>query len=189
MRDLSKTGCRFQAFGLLALLLWATALPVQAAGIPVFDSAAVTQAMKALEQATEQARQMNAMLEQVKLITQAFGQPGVQGTAFQDAFLSMADSQSAQLVKDQLAALKKVAGSLGKDGAGSSNPDFSTFASSQNWVNSQLAVLSNADQTSKTQVRRSRNLMAGQATADAYALALNARSQLAGMDDRAQSLV
>jgi hypothetical protein len=184
-----------------------------AQGYPVIDSAAVAQAVDNLNAATQQVRELNEMLMQVQSIVQTVGKEGVPTLLFQEALSQSGISQygppvqdllgSAQATwgtvqagyaagqqtvisfKDVLAQVDKLKGQVNALGA---KPDFSSFISTQNWVQKELTVAKDANLTTVDLTRKARGMLAGEAAANAYAIALNTRSQVTEMAARAQAL-
>jgi hypothetical protein len=66
--------------------------------------------------------------------------------------------------------------------------DFTTFSSTRAWVQSALTVPTNPSLTTTATVRTARSLIAAQAVADGYALALYARQQAPQLAARTQNL-
>lgn len=192
-----------------------SALPdiADAQGYPVIDSAAVSEAVDNLNAATQQVRELNDMLTQVQSIMQTVGKEGVPTLLFQEALSQSgisqygppvkdlldsaqttwgtaqtgyaAGQQAATSFKDVLAQADKLKGQANPLGA---NPDFSSFSTTQTWVQNELTVARDANLTTINLTRKARGMLAGEAAANAYAIALNTRSQIAAMADRAQKL-
>lgn len=178
----------------LACLLLAIAgpNPAGATGVPVIDAASVAEATKNLQQMTEQVKQLNQMLGEVQQIVLSVGKTGLPTLAFQAVLLDSGLSRFAPPVQDLANSLtataKAVDGVVSEGRALAGKADFSTFGSARQWVNQALTVPADADQTTTSAVRRARNLLAGEAAANAYAMALSARSQLPAASDRATTL-
>lgn len=184
-----------------------------AQGYPVIDQAAITQAIDNVNAAGQQIQQLDAMLTQVKSVVQTVGKEGLPTLLFQTALNQSGISQFGPPVADLLAtvdvtwgagqtavasgqqttntfkdvlsqidALKKQAG------VQSAPPDFSSFSSTQTWVKNELTVAKGANLTTINLTRKARAMLAGEAAANAYAMALNARQQIATMAGRAQQL-
>lgn len=198
---------------LIAALLLMGPRPGSAQGYPVIDSAAVTEAVDNLNAATQQVRELNDMLSQVQSIAQTVGKQGVPTLLFQEALSQSGISQYGPPVKDLLDSAQATWGTLQSGyaagqqaatsfksvlaeadklkGVGASlgaAPDFSSFSSTQSWINKELTVARDANLTTVNLVRKARAMLAGEAAANAYAIALNTRQQVASMADRAQKL-
>ncbi len=198
---------------LFAGLLSASPDIARAQGYPVIDSAAVAEAVDNLNAATQQVRELNDMLTQVQSIVQTVGKEGLPTLLFQEALSQSGISQYGPPVKDLLdsaqatwgtvqagyAAGQQVANSFkdvlaqadklkGQVGALGAKPDFSSFSATQNWVQKELTVAKDANLTTINLTRKARSMLAGEAAANAYAIALTTRSQVAAMADRAQKL-
>ena len=192
---------------LVGLCVAAGGRPAAAAGVPVIDAGAVAEAAKTLQQTTEQVKQLNQMLGEVQQIVQSVGKAGLPTLAFQAALTDSGLSRFAPPVQELASSLKTTADAVdavSKDGqalgrtfqadvqkiSGDMNakPDFSSFSSARQWVKSELTVARDADQTAIVATRRARNLLAGEAAANAYAMALSARSQVPAESDRAANL-
>ncbi|HIJ63193.1 MAG TPA: hypothetical protein HPQ04_10925 [Rhodospirillaceae bacterium] len=167
-----------------------------AAGVPVIDGAAVAEAAKTLQQMTEQVKQLNQMLGEMRQVAETVGKSGQPTQAFQGVLLDSGLSRFAPTVQDLAGSLKntaavgpgvqadtrKISADLG------TKPDFSSFTSARQWVKSELSVTRDADQTAILTARRARNLLAGEAAANALALALSIRGQMPAAADRAANL-
>ncbi|PKU22822.1 hypothetical protein CWS72_19390 [Telmatospirillum siberiense] len=198
---------------LIAGLLTLTPRMAGAQGYPVIDSAAVAEAVDNLNAATQQVRELNDMLSQVQSIVQTVGKQGVPTLLFQEALSQSGISQYGPPVKDLLDSAQTTWGTVqagyaaGQQAATSfksvlaeadklkglgnslaAKPDFSSFTSTQNWVSKELTVAKDANLTTVNLVRKARTMLAGEAAANAYAIALNTRQQVATMADRAQKL-
>lgn len=184
-----------------------------AQGYPVIDSAAVAEAVDNLNAATQQVRELNDMLSQVQSIVQTVGKQGVPTLLFQEALSQSGISQYGPPVKDLLDSAQATWGTFqagyatGQQVATSfksvlaeadklkgsadslvAKPDFSSFTATQSWVSKELTVAQDANLTTINLVRKARGMLAGEAAANAYAIALNTRQQVAAMTDRAQKL-
>jgi hypothetical protein len=180
--------------------------PALAQGFPVIDQAAVAEATDSLKAAAQQVQQLNGLLTQMQGIVQTVGKEGMPTLLFQEALSQSGISQFAPPVADLLesaqatmAAGQSVVGSFqsvlaqadqlkGHVSALGKKPDFSSFTSAQKWVKQELTVAANANATSIALTRKARSLLAGEAAANAYALALSARQQLSTMSARSRQL-
>ncbi len=185
-------------FWLFALWL---GLPSRASaqGYPVIDTAAIAEAAESLKAAAQHVQELNSMLNQVQSIVQTVGKEGLPTLLFQEALsqsgisqfgppvldLLAAGQQTVNSFKDVLAEADKLKGQFNALGA---KPDFSSFNSAQNWVKSELTVASDSNATAISLTRKARSMLAGEAAANAYAMALNARQQVSTMAARAQQL-
>jgi hypothetical protein len=199
--------------GLFAGMVAALPAPAVAQGYPVIDSAAVAQAVDNLNAAAQQVRELNDMLTQVQSIVQTVGKEGGPTLLFQEALSQSGISQYGPPVKDLLDSAQATWGTLqagyaagqqaassfqdvlaqadklkGQGNALGAKPDFSSFSATQNWVKKELTVPKDANLTTVDLTRKARSMLAGEAAANAYAIALNTRSQVATMADRAQKL-
>jgi hypothetical protein len=184
-----------------------------AQGYPVIDSAAVSKAIDNLNAATQQVRELKDMLTQVQSIVQTVGKEGVPTLLFQEALSQSGISQYGPPVEDLLDSAQATWGTVqagysagqqatasfrdilaqadrlkGQASALSAKPDFSSFSATQGWVQKELTVPKDANLTTVNLTRKARSMLAGEAAANAYAIALNTRSQIAAMADRAEKL-
>jgi len=192
---------------LVCLAVLAGGRSAGAAGVPVVDSGSVAEAAKNLQQMTEQVKQLNQMLGEVQQVVQAVGKAGLPSLPFQAALTESGLSRFAPPVQELASSLKTTAAAVSAvskesqtvdtslpvgaqkiSGDINAKPDFSSFTSAQQWVKSELTVARDADQTAIAATRRARNLLAGEAAANAYAMALSARSQVSAESDRAANL-
>ena len=209
----SRLTAASRAIGILCLAVSAASAgtpEARAAGVPVIDGAAVAEAAKTLQQMTEQVKQLNQMLGEVQQIVETVGKTGLPTLAFQGVLLESGLSRFAPPVQELAGTLKKTVAAVdgvvkegravGKAFQADANkisadmtklgakPDFSSFASAQQWVKSELSVARDADQTAILTARRARNLLAGEAAANAFAMALSIRGQMPAEADRAANL-
>jgi hypothetical protein len=194
--------------------LWLSSpLPAAAQGVPVIDAAAIAEAADNVKAAAQQVEQLNAMLTQVQGIVKTIGQQGVPTLLFDEALSQSGISQFGPPVNDLLASVQSTASAVqstlaagqqaansfqsvlaeadklkGQLGGVTAKPDFSSFASAQAWVRNELTVAQNANVTTVSLTRKARNMLAGEAAANAYAMALNARQQVSQMADRTAQL-
>ena len=188
----------------------AVAPPVAAQGYPVIDSAAVAEAAETLKAAGDQVRQMTAILNQVQSILDTVGKEGLPTVAFQETLSQSGVSQFSTSVTSLLdaAAMGSGSGVNGPSGTGSTGPsfgqilgkidslkgqasikpDFSDFPSALRWVNSELAVGRGASVTETDLARQARGMLAGEAAANGYALALSAHVAVAQAAGRVRTL-
>ncbi|MDR3438176.1 hypothetical protein [Telmatospirillum sp.] len=184
-----------------------------AQGYPVIDSAAVAKAVDNLNAAAQQVKELNDMLVQVQSIVQTVGKEGVPTLLFQEALSQSGISQYGPPVKDLLDQANATWGTVqagytagqqtvksfkdvlteadklkGQANALGAKPDFSSFLATQTWVKKELTVAKDANLTAVDLTRKARTMLAGEAAANAYAIALNARQQVSTMADRAQKL-
>jgi len=199
--------------GLFACMVAALPEVVRAQGYPVIDSAAVAKAVDNLNAAAQQVRELNEMLTQVQSIVKTVGKEGIPTLLFQETLSQSgisqygppvkdlldqaqatwgtvqagysAGQQAANSFRDVLAQADKLKGQVNTLGA---KPDFSNFSATQNWVTKELTVSKDANLTTIDLTRKARAMLAGEAAANAYAIALNTRSQVATMAERAQKL-
>ena len=195
-----------------AFCLWPiNPFPALAQGVPVVDSAAIAEAADNLKAASQQVEQLNAMLTQVQSIVKTVGSQGLPTLVFQQALSQSGISQFAPPVTALLASAQTTAAAVQstkatgqqiansfagilteadmlKGQAGAAKPDFSTFTSAQAWVKNELTVAQNANVTTVSLTRKARNMLAGEAAANAYAMALSARQQISQTADRAKQL-
>lgn len=182
---------RSLAFAVVAAALcWCGGAAAQ--GVPVIDAAAVAEAANTLKAASQQVQQLNAMLTEVQGIAQAIGKEGVPTLLFQEALSQSGISQFGPPVKEVFDSVQGVVTDAEKlkgqiDTLGK-KPDFSSFTSAESWVKSELTTARDANLTLVSTTGKLRKLLAGEAAAHAYALALSGRQQVAGMSTRAQQL-
>lgn len=214
MSKADRTGSKFLAVTWLFAGAAVIVPDVAAAqGYPVIDSAAVAKAVDNLNAATQQVRELNDMLTQVQSIVQTVGKEGLPTLLFQETLSQSGISQYGPPVKDLLDSAQSTWGAVqsgytagqqvassfkdvlaqadklkGQVGASGATPDFSSFSSTQSWVTKELTVAKDANLTTVNLTRKARSMLAGEAAANAYAIALNTRQQVATMADRAQKL-
>jgi len=172
--------------------------PGQAQGIPVVDTSAIAAAQQNLQMLQQQLKQLQNLASTAQNLAKAVGQTGAlsvvlpqvlsqsgldQFSAAASSALSGANGNSQlQSVLSQLKAQK------GASGTASSAPDFSSFSSAQQWVNSSLTTPPSASLTTQGLGRQARSMVAGEAAADGYALSLSARQQISTMSAQTQTL-
>lgn len=208
-RDLRPAGAALLAVGLLAI----SCPSARAQGYPVIDMAAVARATDSLNAAAQQVRELNAMLTQVQTIAQTIGKQGLPTLLFQEALSQSGISQYGPPVKDLLDSAQATWGTIengvkagqqvakdfksilaeadkfkGQMTSLGAKPDFSSFTAAQKWVQQELTTAKDANLTAVDLTRQARSMLAGEAAANAYAIALTARSQIADMANRAKKL-
>jgi len=185
----------------------------RAQGYPVIDAQAVAKAVENVNAVAEQVRALNEMLVQVQSMVATVGKEGVPTLAFQAALSQSGVSRFGPPVRDLIQsvdatwtnaqALGGSARSLGKSfrqllddadkakgvpSSPSSSPDFSSLVKTQAWVRKELTVSPEASLTAIDLTRKARSMLAGEAAADGYAMALAARHQMESTGDRARML-
>lgn len=179
--------------------------PALGQGYPVIDSAAVAKAVDSVNALTQQVRELNDMLTQVQSIVQTVGKEGVPTLLFQEALSQSGISQYGSPVKDLMEQETSlmVSGAVGKSfkatlaeadkqkgqaGGATAKPDFSSLSSAEGWVRKELTVPKDASLTAIDLTRKARSMLAGEAAANGYAIALTVRQQVSAMGERAQKL-
>ena len=179
----------------IAGLLFAAAGNAQ--GIPVVDASAIAAAQQNLQMLQQQFQQLQSLMTTAQGLAKSVGQNGPLSTAMPqilsqsglDQFASAAASGIAGLnngssLQSLLARIRQQKGLAGS----AQTPDFSSFASARQWVDSALATPPSATATAQGLARQARGMVAGEAAANGYALALTARQQISAMSDQTQSL-
>lgn len=193
-RDNSLKYCRL-ALASIALSITA---PGWAEGIPVIDASAIAAAQQNLQMLQQQVQQLQSLLSTAQGLAKSVGQngalkvimPEVLSQSGLDQFSSTVTSSLSgaipgsqlQSVFAQIAQLKGLGTSLG------GKQDFSNFASTQQWVTNVLTTPPNANATAQGLGRQARGMVAGEAAASGYALALSARQQVSAMTAQTKSL-
>jgi hypothetical protein len=168
-----------------------------AQGIPVVDASAITAAQQNLQMLQQQFQQLQSLLTTAQGLAKSVGQSGplsvmvpqVLSQSGLDQFSSAATAGIAGLNSgSQLQSLlTQIKQQKGLPTSGSA-PDFSSFTSTQQWVNTALITTPTATATAQGLARQARGMVAGEAAASGYALALTARQQISAMSAQTQSL-
>lgn len=190
-----------------ALRFWRLALamvgllaggPGLADGIPVVDASAIAAAQQNLQLLQQQLQQLQSLLSTAQGLAKSIGQVGALKVVLPDVLSQSGLDQFSATVKSGLSGslpgsqLQSLYSQIGQlKGLGSSAtgaPDFSSFTSSQQWVTNMLTTPANAGATAQSLGRQARSMVAGEAAASGYALALSARQQVSSMAAQTQSL-
>jgi hypothetical protein len=184
----------------------------RAQGYPVIDAQAIAKAVENVNAVAEQVRALNEMLVQVQSMVATVGKEGVPTLAFQAVLSQSGISRFGPPVRDLIQSVDATwtnAQALGDSGrslgksfrqllddadkakgqtSSSPKPDFSSLAKTQAWVRKELTVSPEASLTAIDLTRKARSMLAGEAAADGYAMALAARQQMGTTGDRARTL-
>lgn len=168
-----------------------------AQGIPVVDASAIAAAQQNLQMLQQQFQQLQSLLATAQGLAKSIGQngplsvvvPQILSQSGLDQFSSAATAGIAGLNSgSQLqAVLAQIKQQKGLSVSGPA-PDFSSFASAQQWVNTALTTAPTASATAQGLARQARTMVAGEAAASGYTLALTARQQIGAMSAQTQSL-
>jgi ATP-dependent helicase/DNAse subunit B len=185
----------------LILTVMGLAVPAQAQ-LPVIDASSIAQASQAVQTAQKQYEQLQQMYGTVTGIANTIGKVGNPTLAFQDLLNQSGLSKNASPLVDLLNAAQGATNSVNglstlystisqqaqASGTAFVKPDFTSFSSAQNWVNTQLTVPANSNASSLTLARQARSLLASESATNAYAMALTARQQVSSMATTSQTL-
>ena len=191
---------RYPKYLLPVLLVTGLALPGRglAQGIPVVDASAIVAAQQNLQMLQQQFQQLQGLLATAQGLAKSIGQSGTLAVSLPQALSQSALDQFStttsaslsgalpgsqlQSVFAQISQLKGIAAQAGQ------SPDFSNFTTAQQWVNNALTTSPTASATAQGLGRQAREMVAGEAAASGYALALTARQQISAMTAQTQSL-
>jgi hypothetical protein len=170
-----------------------------AQGIPVADASAIAAAQQNLQMLQQQFQQLQSLLDTAQGLAQSVGQGGSRSVVLPQALsqsgldqfsTAVTSSLSGTSPGSQLQSVFSQIGQLKGLGASATNiPDFSNFTSTQQWVTNMLTTSPTANATAQALGREARGLVAGEAAANGYALALTARQQASAMQAQTQTLV
>lgn len=183
----------------IALLIGVLAAgPASAQGIPVVDSSAIAAAQQNLQMLQQQLQQLQSLLSTAQGLAKSVGQGGAlsvvlpQGLSQSglDQFSStMTSTLSGTLPGSQLQSVfSQIGQSKGLAASVGQTPDFSNFTATQQWVNNVLTTSPTASTSAQGLGRQARGMVAGEAAASGYALALSARQQVSTMAAQTQTL-
>jgi len=172
---------------------------VKAQGVVVFDQSAIASAQQTLLALKQQLDQLKTLVGTAQNLAGAVGQAGVPALPFQTSLSQNGlTAFSAQLTAGLTgggpsggnSALQPVLAQIAQAKSVSTTApgDPSDFAGLQQWVGNALTNSPTDDATAKSLGRQARSLVAGEAAADGYALALTARQQVATRLNQAQNL-
>ena len=164
-----------------------------AQGLPVIDSSAIAAAQANLDALKQQLDQLKSLVKTTQSLANAVGQAGATAQAMQQSLSQSGLQQfSAQfnsaLTGGAVGGLSGVLGQIGQIKGVAATPDLGSFANAQQWVSQSLTSNANDSATLRSLTRQARQMVAGEAVADGYALALTARQQLADLANRSKSL-
>ena len=177
---------------------------------PVIDASAVAEAVKIAKSAQEEVAQLQSMLTEVQGIARTIGAEGIPSLQFTESLsatgLSQYAPQVSQLLDSAGSTWSTVASSSAFTAAKDlqstiqqirtlkgtvatiSTPDFSSLSSTTKWIEQDLVAAKGASTTAVMLAGKARKLLASEAAANAYALALSTRQQLSEATTRASTL-
>lgn len=193
-RDRSSKYCRL----MLAMIGLSAASSGMAQGIPVVDVSAIAAAQQNLHMLQQQFQQLQSLLNTAQGLAKSVGQGGALSVALPQALsqsgldqfsTTVTGSLSGALPGSQLQSVfSQIGQSKGLAASAVGAPDFSNFTSTQQWVNNVLTTSPTANATAQGLGRQARGMVAGEAAANGYALALTARQQVSTMAAQTQVL-
>jgi len=146
----------------------------------------------------QQLQQMQSLLSTAQGLAKSIGQAGTLKIVLPDVLAQSGLDQFSSTVTSSFAGtlpgsqLQSIFSQIGQlKGLGASvtaTPDFSSFASTQQWVKTVLTTPATASATAQGLGRQARAIVAGEAAASGYALALSARQQVSTMAAQTQTL-
>lgn len=182
----------------VAMVGWIISSPGLADGIPVIDASAIAAAQQNLDALKQQVQQLQNLLSTAQNLAKSIGQDGALKVVLPQAFSqsgldqfsnTVTSSLSGTLPGSQLQSIFSQIGQLkGLSASVTGTPDFSNFSSTQQWVKNVLTTPATASATTQGLGRQARALVAGEAAASGYALALSARQQVSAMATQTQAL-
>lgn len=174
------------------------ATPGLADGIPVVDASAIAAAQQNLQMLQQQLQQLQSLLSTAQGLAKSIGQGGVLKVVLPDVLSQSGLDQFSSAVTSSLAGtlpgsqLQSIFSQIGQlkglASTGTGTPDFSNFSSTQQWVKNVLTTSATASATAQGLGRQARGMVAGEAAASGYALALSARQQVSAMAAQTQTL-
>lgn len=186
---------------LLPLLAFAGAVapaPGRAQGVPVVDASAIAAAQQNLQMLQQQFQQLQNLANTAQGLAKAVGQNGPLTVALPQVLSQSGLDQFSASVSSTLSGLNagsqlqsvfnQIKQQKGVSGAAAQTPDFSSFSSAQQWVNTNLTTSPGATATAQGLGRQARSMVAGETAAGGYALALTARQQVSTMSTQTQTL-
>lgn len=198
----------------VALLAAGTGIAMSSGGparaqVPVIDGAAIAEAAKSAQAAAQQVQHLNSMLQEVQGIMQSLGREGLPTVLLREGLAMGGLSDFASPVRDLVDGGRAIWGVV-EEGAAVYNslngileetrrlkgqvaslgtsPDFSSVSSARDWVKRELTVTRDASATAVTLTRKARDVLAGEAAINAYALALSARDHVSRAVERTEAL-
>jgi len=183
---------------LMALVAIMAPAPGRTQGIPVIDTSAIAAAQQNLQMLQQQLQQLQSLASTAQGLAKAVGQNGALTTLLLPQVLSQSGlDQFSTTISSTLTGLNagsqlqsvfsQIKQQKGLSGT-SQVPDFSSFSSTQQWVNASLTTSPTATATAQGLGRQARSMVAGEAAAGGYALALTARQQVSTMSSQTQTL-
>jgi hypothetical protein len=182
---------------LASLAGMAVAAPASAQGVPVIDASAIAAAQQNLQMLQQQLQQLQSLANTAQSLARAVGQNGALTLVLPQVLSQSGLDQFSSTISTTLTGLNagsqlqsvfsQITQQKGLSGA-SQTPDFSSFSSAQQWVNTTLTTSPTATATAQGLGRRARSMVAGEAAAAGYALALTARQQVSTMSSQTQTL-
>lgn len=195
MSQLGKAARLLMSLGSLAGI--AVAAPAGAQGIPVIDASAIAAAQQNLQMLQQQLQQLQSLANTAQSLAKAVGQNGALTLILPQVLSQSGLDQFSSTISTTLTGLNagsqlqsvfnQIKQQKGLSGA-SQTPDFSSFSSAQQWVNNTLTTAPTATATAQGLGRQARSMVAGEAAAGGYALALTARQQVSTMSSQTQTL-
>jgi hypothetical protein len=161
--------------------------------VPVVDMSAIAAAQQNLQILQQQLQQLQSLATIAQGLAKAVGQNGALTVVLPQVLSQSGLEQFSATVSSSLTGgtqLQSIVNQIKqqKGLSGGQTPDFSSFSSAQQWVNSTLSTSPTATATAQGLGRQARSMVAGEAAADGYALALTTRQQVSAMSAQAQSL-
>lgn len=179
------------------VILVGLAAPAPGQGVPVIDASAIAAAQQNLQLLQQQLQQLQSLASTAQGLAKAVGQNGALSLVLPQVLSQSGLDQFSATISSTMAGLNagsqlqsvfnQIKQQKGLSG-GSQTPDFSSFSSAQQWVNTALTTSSTATTTAQGLGRQARSMVAGEAAAGGYALALTARQQVSTMSAQTQTL-
>ena len=167
-------------------------------GIPVVDASAIAAAQQNLQMLQQQLQQLQSLASTAQSLAKAVGQNGALSVVLPQVLSQSGLDQFTATMSSTLTGLnagsqlQSVLGQIrqqkGLSGVASTQPDFSSFSTAEQWVSNSLTTSPSANLTAQGLGRQARGMIAGEAAADGYALSLAARQQISAMSAQTQSL-
>ncbi len=183
---------------LLVLAGLGVSSPGKAQGVPVVDASAIAAAQQNLQMLQQQLQQLQSLANTAQGLAKAVGQNGALSIALPQVLSQSGLDQFSSTISSSLSGLNagsqlqsvfsQIQQQKGLSGTLSQTPDFSSFSTAQQWVNAALTTSSTATTTAQGLGRQARSMVAGEAAAGGYALALTARQQVSTMSNQTQTL-
>jgi hypothetical protein len=182
---------------MVALSATVAPVPGRAQGIPVIDASAIAAAQQNLQMLQQQLQQLQSLANTAQSLAKAVGQNGALTLVLPQVLSQSGLNQFSATIYSSLTGLntgsqlQSVFSQIKQQkglAASSQTPDFSSFSSAQQWVNTTLTTSPTATVTAQGLGRQARSMVAGEAAADGYALALTARQQVGSMSTQTQTL-